>query len=196
MKYLYNMVTFNTFNTLRDQNWIISGTGLFLATFLTRKSAKPQKSSPKWKNVFIKNLTEGWCTGVSQPLCQCLQFNWNTRLWCSHLKISECPQKCTTVKKPVCGSNLKTYPNKCLLKLKSCKNPKLKLKVKFKGKCSKKEAQNGSNKKGMKRFWMIMFDLIGQIHDFFISPSYPTSHAPPQGLLSLLSGSVLAIFCK
>ena len=62
---------------------------------------------------------------------------------------------------------MKTYPNKCLLKNKSCKNPKLNLKVKFKGKCSEKKAQNESNKKGMKRFWIIMFDLIEQIHDLF-----------------------------
>ena len=168
--------------------------------FFNKKVTQTSKKFPKMKKCVHQKsdwrMVHFEATWVSQPLCQCIQFNWNTRLWCSHLKISECPQKCTTVKKPVCGSNLKTYPNKCLLKLKSCKNPKLKLKVKFKGKCSKKEAQNGSNKKGMKRFWMIMFDLIWQIHDFFISPSYPTSHAPPQGLLSLLSGSVLAIFCK
>nr|XP_045585768.1 four-domain proteases inhibitor-like isoform X2 [Procambarus clarkii] len=46
-----------------------------------------------------------------------------------------CPVACTANYAPVCGTDGQTYSNACQLEIKACKNPQLKLKVAYEGRC-------------------------------------------------------------
>ena len=46
-----------------------------------------------------------------------------------------CNKHCTQVYRPVCGSNWKTYGNKCLFEIARCKNPRLR--IKKRGRCGR-----------------------------------------------------------
>merc|ERR1712168_1718581 len=50
---------------------------------------------------------------------------------------AECPKHCTREYNPVCGSDEKTYPNLCVLKVKACKDGNESLIVAHTGKCNK-----------------------------------------------------------
>jgi len=55
---------------------------------------------------------------------------------------TDCPNFCSRIYKPVCGTDNKTHANECTLKRKSCEEPSLNLKIKTLGECESENAEN------------------------------------------------------
>ncbi len=49
--------------------------------------------------------------------------------------LDECPEVCTAQYDPVCGTDGKTYPNRCKLQLEACANNDKQLRVSYTGDC-------------------------------------------------------------
>ena len=92
-------------------------------------------------------LTSLWLLleSVSKPsnweiiVCKKGQFCLNV-----HFSGVKCPNKCPFNYDPVCGSNGKTYSNKCVLGVEDCNDDSEHITVAYKGECkiTKKELKN------------------------------------------------------
>ena len=49
----------------------------------------------------------------------------------------DCPQFCTKIYLPVCGTNGKTYGNECTLKAEACSNPSEQISIAYEGECKR-----------------------------------------------------------
>ena len=75
---------------------------------------------------------------------------------------SECPNSCPLNYEPVCGTDEKTYPNECELKVQACYTHDDNLKVKHVGECKGKSFST-ENKKNYDCYYhldYILYDII------------------------------------
>ena len=56
----------------------------------------------------------------------------------SYASPDDCPQFCTKIYLPVCGTNGKTYGNECTLKAEACSNPSEQIGIAYEGECKQR----------------------------------------------------------